>query len=214
MCGGIVAALNLPSRRAVLSAAAAGRSLRTSSGSSRCTSPTAPGGSRAIPRLAQSPAASAESLTLADTVMPIQIALAFVANALVVLLGVYLAGAGSGVARLERHRQRALAARCAARATLPAGDTPGARDRGRRGVGLAPLRARLQRARARARERRRAARRDRDARVRARHRAEPARRRARAGALSQSASRARASGARPVSSWRPSASGARSGPRA
>jgi hypothetical protein len=39
--------------------------------------------------------------TLADTVMPLQIALALVANALVVLLGVYLAGAGSGVARLE-----------------------------------------------------------------------------------------------------------------
>jgi sulfite exporter TauE/SafE len=38
---------------------------------------------------------------LAGTVMPVQIALAFLANALVVLLGVYLAGAGSGIARLE-----------------------------------------------------------------------------------------------------------------
>jgi hypothetical protein len=37
----------------------------------------------------------------AEALMPVQIVLALVANALVVLLGVYLAGGGAGVARLE-----------------------------------------------------------------------------------------------------------------
>jgi len=101
MCGGIVAALNLPARRAVLSAAGGGA--------------IAAGAAAQVPlhvaystgRIASYTAAGAIAggvggvATLAGTVMPVQIALAFLANALVVLLGVYLAGAGSGIARLE-----------------------------------------------------------------------------------------------------------------
>ena len=101
MCGGIVAALNLPSRRVALSGGAgtivadvAGQlPLHVAYSTGRIASYTAAGA------IAGGVGGVA---TLAETVMPIQIALAFVANALVVLLGVYLAGAGSGVARLER----------------------------------------------------------------------------------------------------------------
>jgi uncharacterized protein len=101
MCGGIVAALNLPARRAALSAAGGGTlaadavaqlPLHVAYSTGRIASYTAAGA------IAGGVGGVA---TLADTVMPIQIALAFVANALVILLGVYLAGAGSGVARLE-----------------------------------------------------------------------------------------------------------------
>ena len=101
MCGGIVAALNLPARRAVLSAAGGGTigtdavaqlPLHVAYSTGRIASYTAAGA------IAGGVGGVA---TLAGTVMPIQIALAFLANALVVLLGVYLAGAGSGVARLE-----------------------------------------------------------------------------------------------------------------
>jgi sulfite exporter TauE/SafE len=101
MCGGIVAALNLPARRAVLSAtggetigtdAVAQLPLHVAYSTGRIASYTAAGAiAGGVGGVAM----------LAGTVMPIQIALAFLANALVVLLGVYLAGAGSGVARLE-----------------------------------------------------------------------------------------------------------------
>lgn len=100
MCGGIVAALNLPSRRVGLSggvgtivADVAGQlPLHVAYSTGRIASYTAAGA------IAGGVGGVA---TLAETVMPIQIVLAIVANALVVLLGVYLAGAGSGVARLE-----------------------------------------------------------------------------------------------------------------
>lgn len=101
MCGGIVAALNLPARRTGLSAAGGGTiaagvaaqvPLHVAYSTGRIASYTAAG---AIAGGAGGVA------TLAGTVMPVQIALAFLANGLVVLLGVYLAGAGSGIARLE-----------------------------------------------------------------------------------------------------------------
>jgi hypothetical protein len=101
MCGGIVAALNLPARRAVLSAAGGGTITGGVFGQLPMHAAYGTG------RIASYAAAGAIAggvggvATLADTVMPLQIALALVANALVVLLGVYLAGAGSGVARLE-----------------------------------------------------------------------------------------------------------------
>ena len=101
MCGGIVAALNLPARRAVLSAAGGG----TIAGGMIGQLPLHVAYSTG--RIASYAAAGAIAggvggvAALADTVLPLQIALGFVANALVVLLGVYLAGAGSGVARLE-----------------------------------------------------------------------------------------------------------------
>jgi sulfite exporter TauE/SafE len=101
MCGGIVAALNLPSRRAAVSAAGSGTLVAELSGQAplhlaysagRVASYTAAG---AIAGGVGGVAAFAEAL------MPVQIVLALVANALVVLLGVYLAGGGAGVARLE-----------------------------------------------------------------------------------------------------------------
>jgi hypothetical protein len=101
MCGGIVAALNLPARRPALSAARGGTiaadtvaqlPLHVAYGTGRIASYTAAG------TIAGGLGGVA---TLAGAVMPVQIALAVVANALVVLLGVYLAGAGSGIARLE-----------------------------------------------------------------------------------------------------------------
>lgn len=101
MCGGIVAALNLPARRAALSAAAGGTVAADALGGLPLHA------AYSIGRIASYTAAGAIAggvggvATLAGTVMPLQIALGFVANALVVLLGVYLAGAGSGVARLE-----------------------------------------------------------------------------------------------------------------
>ena len=101
MCGGIVAALNLPARRAVLSTTGGG----TIAGGVVGQLPLHVAYSTG--RIASYAAAGAIAggvggvAALADTVMPLQIALALVANALVVLLGVYLAGAGSGVARLE-----------------------------------------------------------------------------------------------------------------
>jgi sulfite exporter TauE/SafE len=101
MCGGIVAALNLPPRRAVLAGAGggtvaadivAGLPLHAAYSIGRIASYTAAG----------AVAGGVGGVTaLAGAVMPLQLALAFLANALVVLLGVYLAGAGSGVARLE-----------------------------------------------------------------------------------------------------------------
>ena len=101
MCGGIVAALNLPSRRVALGGGGVGTiaaevaeqlPLHVAYSTGRIASYTAAGAiAGGVGGIA----------TLAETVMPIQIALALVANALVVLLGVYLAGVGSGVARLE-----------------------------------------------------------------------------------------------------------------
>jgi sulfite exporter TauE/SafE len=101
MCGGIVAALNLPSRRAALSAAGGGTLAADIAGQVPLHLAYSAG------RIASYTAAGAIAggvggvAALADAVIPVQIALAVVANALVVLLGVYLAGAGSGVARLE-----------------------------------------------------------------------------------------------------------------
>ena len=101
MCGGIVAALNLPSRRRVAFTRGAGAIAADVAGQLPLHAAYSTG------RIASYTAAGAIAggvggvATLAETVMPIQIALALVANALVVLLGVYLAGAGSGVARLE-----------------------------------------------------------------------------------------------------------------
>ena len=101
MCGGIVAALNLPSRRVTLSGGGVGTIATQVAGQLPLHVAYSTG------RIASYTAAGAIAggvggvATLAETVMPIQIALALVANALVVLLGVYLAGAGSGVARLE-----------------------------------------------------------------------------------------------------------------
>jgi uncharacterized protein len=101
MCGGIVAALNLPSRRAALSAAGGGTLAADMAGQLPLHLAYSAG------RIASYTAAGAIAggvggvAALAEAVIPVQIALAVVANALVVLLGVYLAGAGSGVARLE-----------------------------------------------------------------------------------------------------------------
>jgi uncharacterized protein len=101
MCGGIVAALNLPSRRVVLAGGGVGTIAAAVAGQLPLHVAYSTG------RIASYTAAGAIAggvggvATLAETVMPIQIALGLVANALVVLLGVYLAGAGSGVARLE-----------------------------------------------------------------------------------------------------------------
>jgi sulfite exporter TauE/SafE len=101
MCGGIVAALNLPSRRAALSAAGGGTLAADMAGQLPLHLAYSAG------RIASYTAAGAIAggvggvAALAEAVIPVQIALAVVANALVVLLGVYLAGAGSGVVRLE-----------------------------------------------------------------------------------------------------------------
>jgi uncharacterized protein len=101
MCGGIVAALNLPSRRAALSAVGGGTLAADMAGQLPLHLAYSAG------RIASYTAAGAIAggvggvAALAEAVIPVQIALAVVANALVVLLGVYLAGAGSGVARLE-----------------------------------------------------------------------------------------------------------------
>jgi len=101
MCGGIVAALNLHGRRPLLSAAGGGTVATDVVGQLPLHVAYSAG------RIASYGAAGAIAgglggvSALAGTVLPIQIALAFVANALVVLLGVYLAGAGSGIARLE-----------------------------------------------------------------------------------------------------------------
>src|SRR5262245_50892078 len=102
MCGGIVAALNLPSRRAALAGGGAGAIAAEVAGQLPLHVAYSTG------RIASYTAAGAIAggvggvATLAETVMPMQIALALLANALVVLLGVYLAGAGSSLARLER----------------------------------------------------------------------------------------------------------------
>jgi len=102
MCGGIVAALNLPSRRVAASGSGAGPVAADVAGQLPLHIAYSTG------RIASYTAAGAIAggvggmATLAEAVMPVQIALALVANALVVLLGVYLAGAGSSLARLER----------------------------------------------------------------------------------------------------------------
>jgi sulfite exporter TauE/SafE len=101
MCGGIVAALNLPARRPVLSGAGGGTLVADALGALPLHA------AYSIGRIASYTAAGAIAggvggvAALAEAVLPIQIALALVANGLVVLLGVYLAGAGTGVARLE-----------------------------------------------------------------------------------------------------------------
>jgi hypothetical protein len=101
MCGGIVAALNLPSRRAAWSGAGGGMLVADLTGQAPLHL------AYSLGRIASYTAAGAIAgglggvAAFAEAVMPVQIALALVANALVVLLGVYLAGAGAGVARLE-----------------------------------------------------------------------------------------------------------------
>lgn len=101
MCGGIVAALNLPARSPVLSAAGGGTLAADAFGALPLHA------AYGIGRIASYTAAGAIAggvggiATLAEAVFPAQIALALVANALIVLLGVYLAGAGAGIARLE-----------------------------------------------------------------------------------------------------------------
>jgi len=101
MCGGIVAALNLPARRTALSVAGGGTVVTGAAAQLPLHV------AYSIGRIGSYAVAGAIAggvggvATLAGTVMPVQIALALFANALVVLLGAYLAGAGSGIARLE-----------------------------------------------------------------------------------------------------------------
>jgi len=101
MCGGIAAALNLPSRRAALSAAGGGTLAADLTGQVPLHLAYSAGriGSYGV---AGAIAGSVGGVAaFAEVVLPAQILLALVANALVVLLGVYLAGAGAGLARLE-----------------------------------------------------------------------------------------------------------------
>lgn len=93
MCGGIVAALNLPVAPTALASRRAnfGHQLAYSAG--RVASYACAG---AI-------AGAAGGLGfLYDDVLPVRIALLVIANGLVILLGLYLAGLGSGVLALER----------------------------------------------------------------------------------------------------------------
>jgi hypothetical protein len=102
MCGGIVGALNLHARRPVL-ARAGGGILQVGGVAAQLPVHLAYSVGRVGSYAAAGGAAGAVGGTAAmiDTVLPAQIALAFVANALVVLLGLYLAGLGRIVARIE-----------------------------------------------------------------------------------------------------------------
>jgi hypothetical protein len=101
MCGGIVGALNLHARRPAL-AAAGGAIVRTGVGAQLpvhlAYSAGRVGSYAAAGAIAGAVGGTAAML---DAVLPAQLALAFVANALVVLLGLYLAGVGTIVGRLE-----------------------------------------------------------------------------------------------------------------
>jgi sulfite exporter TauE/SafE len=102
MCGGIVGALNLRSQRPALVAAGAGLveaggvvaqlPLHIAYSTGRVGSYAAAGAVAG---------AVGGTAALVEAVLPAQIALAFLANALVVLLGLYLAGVGRIVGRIE-----------------------------------------------------------------------------------------------------------------
>jgi sulfite exporter TauE/SafE len=102
MCGGIVGALNLSARRPML-AGAGGGAIHAVAMNAQLPIHVA----YSVGRIGSYGMAGAVAgavggtASLVETVLPVQLALAFVANALVVLLGLYLAGAGTIVGRLE-----------------------------------------------------------------------------------------------------------------
>jgi hypothetical protein len=102
MCGGIVGALNLHARRPAL-AAAAGGIVQAGGVAAQLPVHLAYSAGRVGSYAAAGGIAGAVGGTAAmiDAVLPAQLALAFVANALVVLLGLYLAGVGTIVGRVE-----------------------------------------------------------------------------------------------------------------
>jgi sulfite exporter TauE/SafE len=106
MCGGIVAALNLHGRRMDAVQIAPGGSAVASAVNVAAQVPVHLAYS--VGRVASYAAAGAiaggvgGTAALLDAVLPAQVALAVVANGLVVLLGLYLAGLGQAVSGLER----------------------------------------------------------------------------------------------------------------
>jgi sulfite exporter TauE/SafE len=102
MCGGIVGALNLHARRPAL-AAAAGGVVQITGIAAQLPVHLAYSVGRVGSYTVAGAIAGAAGGTAAiiDTVLPAQIVLALVANALVVLLGLYLAGLGGIVGRIE-----------------------------------------------------------------------------------------------------------------
>jgi len=102
MCGGIVGALNLSARRPLL-AGAGGANVHATVIAEQLPIHVAYSAGRIGSYGLAGAIAGAVGGTaaLVETVLPIQLALALVANALVVLLGLYLAGAGTIVGRLE-----------------------------------------------------------------------------------------------------------------
>ena len=102
MCGGIVGALNLSVRRPML-AGAGGAAVHAPAIGAQLPIHLAYSAGRigSYGMAGALAGAVGGTASLLETVLPVQIALAFVANAVVVLLGLYLAGAGTLVGRLE-----------------------------------------------------------------------------------------------------------------